>query len=90
MIDTRAKRMSSFHETLPWMTLPDPDGSIDQADRQQNAWRYSGILAEAPEGDGNVLECFLSVAPVFFGRVDASAAIASEIELRPVFYVAFK
>lgn len=31
-----------------WNRLPLADGSITQADRQQTAWAYSGILAAAP------------------------------------------
>jgi hypothetical protein len=31
-----------------WNRLPLADGSITQADRQQTAWAYSGILAQAP------------------------------------------
>jgi hypothetical protein len=38
-IDTENKRRSVVH------ILPIPDADIDQADRQQVAWIYSGILA---------------------------------------------
>jgi hypothetical protein len=38
-IDTENKRRSIAH------ILPIPDGNINQADRQQVAWIYSGILA---------------------------------------------
>jgi hypothetical protein len=38
-IDTENKRRSVAH------ILPIPDADIDQADRQQVAWIYSGILA---------------------------------------------
>jgi hypothetical protein len=37
-IDTENKRRSVVH------VLPVPDSDIDQADRQQVAWIYSGIL----------------------------------------------
>jgi hypothetical protein len=38
-IDTENKRRSIIY------VLPIPDSNIDQADRQQVAWIYSGILA---------------------------------------------
>lgn len=49
-IDTAAKRRSSAAaRRMPWMRrfAPLPDGSISQADRQQGAWVYAGILAAA-------------------------------------------
>lgn len=45
-VDTRNKRGSSACQGLIGLEiLPDPDGNIDQADRQQTAWSYPGILA---------------------------------------------
>lgn len=41
-VDTENKRRSVLHN------LPAPDGTVDQPDRQQVTWNYSGILAEAP------------------------------------------
>lgn len=39
-IDTAAKRVSALRKTLPL-----PDGTIAQGDRQHGTWNYSGILA---------------------------------------------
>ena len=45
-LDTRQKRASSVNFWKPYvLDLPLPDGAIGQADRQQNVWDYSGILA---------------------------------------------
>lgn len=49
-IDTAAKRRSAIAtRRLPWFRRfqPGPDGSMTQGDRQQLAFVYSGILAEA-------------------------------------------
>jgi hypothetical protein len=48
-IDTRSKRSSAVNVGSPWRSLyPAPDGTVAQADRQQIALLYSGILAAAP------------------------------------------
>lgn len=45
-IDTRDKRASAVHVSLPWRgMLPAPDGAINQGDRQHAAFMYRGILA---------------------------------------------
>jgi len=45
-LDTREKRASAINVGLPWRgLLPLPDGTIGQADRQQLATLYAGILA---------------------------------------------
>lgn len=44
-LDTRAKRASAIAFDLPWRIWPNPDGGFDQADRQQIAYKYVGILA---------------------------------------------
>lgn len=50
-IDTRNKRASCIGIDGVYRTVyPDPDGTIDQADRQQSAGKYSGILADPPGG----------------------------------------
>ena len=47
-LDTREKRASGAHVALPWRALlPLPDGALSQADRQQAATMYAGILATA-------------------------------------------
>ncbi len=47
-VDTTNKRYSAMHIGLPWRTsLPIPDGTIDQGDRQQVAWLYRGVLASS-------------------------------------------
>lgn len=49
-IDTRQKRASSIGMARPWMVqLPVPDGTITSAaDRQQVAYRYTGVLSAIP------------------------------------------
>jgi hypothetical protein len=50
-IDTPNKRNSAISAARVWVLGgPLPDAVIDQADRQQIAWCYAGILA-APPGD---------------------------------------
>ena len=45
-MDTRNKRASAISTARSWLPLfPDPDGTLDQGDRQQTAWAYVGILA---------------------------------------------
>jgi hypothetical protein len=44
-VDTRNKRASIIGYALPMGVFPNPDGTIDQADRQQIAFLYPGILA---------------------------------------------
>ena len=47
-IDTRDKRSSAIHVSLPWRgLLPLPDGSLNQGDRQHTAYMYRGILASS-------------------------------------------
>lgn len=50
-IDTAARRRSAIcTRRLPWFRrfLPAPDSTMDQADRQQLAFVYIGIEADAP------------------------------------------
>ena len=55
--DSRAKRASSIGIDLAWLHVyPNPDGTIDVFDRQQTAYKYSGISA----GTGTVV---VSVTP---------------------------
>lgn len=45
-LDTAAKRMSGIGIDLPYLHVyPEPDGAFNQADRQQIAYKYRGILA---------------------------------------------
>lgn len=47
-LDTRAKRASAIGIDSPMLHLwPLADGTIAQGDRQQTAFKYSGILAGA-------------------------------------------
>ena len=49
-LDTREKRASGVHVSLPWRgLLPLPDGTVSQADRQQSATYYAGVLAVEAE-----------------------------------------
>lgn len=52
-LDTRNKRASAIGIDRPSpRVLANPDGSIAQADRQQLAYKYAGILATAGAGGG--------------------------------------
>jgi hypothetical protein len=52
-LDTRNKRGSGIGIDSPMLRVwPNPDGTIGQADRQQTAFKYEGILASAPAGGG--------------------------------------
>ena len=42
--DTRDKRASSIGLDFPWQHVyPNPDGTLNVNDRQQTAYKYSGI-----------------------------------------------
>ncbi len=46
-VDTTNKRYSAIHVGCPWRSsLPIPDGSVDQGDRQHVAGLYRGVLAD--------------------------------------------
>jgi len=48
-VDTRNERAAGINLLLPWSSsLPENDGDVDVADRQQHAWCYPGILAAPP------------------------------------------
>lgn len=48
-IDTLQKRRSSLYSLMPFFTPSvSIDGTMSQADRQELAWAYSGIVAAAP------------------------------------------
>lgn len=48
-LDTRNKRGSAIGIDAPWRQIyPNPDGTIDQQDRQQIAYKYQGISATPP------------------------------------------
>lgn len=50
-LDTRNKRGSALGIDAPWLHIfPNPDGSIDQSDRQHSAYKYAAIAADAPSG----------------------------------------
>ena len=47
-LDSTSKRRSSVQVLLPFASAPpDPDGDLDQGDRQHAAMSYSGVLAGA-------------------------------------------
>ena len=63
-IDTRNERASILNYSLPWGVYPNPDGTLDQADRQQIAALYPGILAQvAALANGFVHSTFTSKTP---------------------------
>lgn len=48
-MDTRNKRASALGVGLAFaLVLPAPDGTVEQADRQQTAYSYAGISADSP------------------------------------------
>lgn len=52
-LDSQQKRASAIGIDFPWQHVyPFPDGTVVQADRQQTAYKYSGILASAVTGGG--------------------------------------
>ena len=55
-VDTRNKRAAAVHFCCPFKPAKiTPDGAISsQADRQQNAYTYPGILASGGGGGFNV------------------------------------
>jgi hypothetical protein len=58
-VDTRDKRFSMLGFANPFrLVLPNPDGTIDQADRQQFAYLYRGFYDGG--GGGPVTAVFLS------------------------------
>jgi len=50
-LDTRNKRAGAVNISSPWRgILPEPDGSVGQADRQTIAFMSASILAQTPGG----------------------------------------
>ncbi len=48
-VDTKQKRASAIGVRWAWLPiLPDADGSVSQADRQDVAFTYTGILSASP------------------------------------------
>lgn len=73
-IDTRDKRASVIGFSRPsGMTLPNPDGGLNQGDRQQVAYSYRGIAAAAPGGAtiaAQLRQNFQMIFSRVFGRVN--------------------
>lgn len=54
MTDTRDKRASAINVACPWRaTLPAPDGTVDDGDRQAAAFLYSGVPAGTAAATGS-------------------------------------
>ena len=72
-IDTRDKRGSAIGLGLV-SVLPLADGSIDQADRQQVAHMYVGVLADAPVivVPGSILVSLITLQPSIDATVKAA------------------
>ena len=67
-IDTRNERASALLFSFPASrVLPDPNGGIDQADRQQVAVSYCGILAS---GGVTFQPCWAMRANILLGGGD--------------------
>lgn len=73
-IDTRDKRASVVSFSRPsGLVMPNPDGGLDQGDRQQTAFTYRGIAAAAPGGTtitAQLRQNFQRVFGRIFGRVN--------------------
>lgn len=72
-IDTRDKRASTLNFNGCVMALPNPDGTIDQGDRQHVSRLYRGIAAAAPGGTtitAQLRQNFQLVFGRIFGRVN--------------------
>ncbi len=90
-VDTRNKRASVIALALPFTILGgNPDGTIDQADRQQTAWVYSGILARAFESvtvdSISVVpsaSATLNVLPAASGAFDIASSVSGEVTIQP-------
>ncbi len=91
-VDTKNKRYSAIHVGCPWRSsLPIPDGTVDQGDRQHVAGFYRGVLAAAAaDADGHLcgtvsaLERLLGEANVrqrMTGTVDVSERLAGEVQV---------
>lgn len=62
-IDTQEKRLSLIGYGLPWrITLPYPDGGLDQGDRQHLLGLYAGILASSLTTGGERVWCAIAGA----------------------------
>jgi hypothetical protein len=71
-LDTANKRGSALSTARGWLPiLPVPDGAIGQADRQQAAWCYAGILAIVGAG----VRAYAST--MFSAVVDSARALSS-------------
>ena len=70
-LDSRAKRRSSTGILQPWrpsLPLPlDSPAVVDQADKQESAWTYSGILAVYTPAEQILVTGTWRVAPVLTG-----------------------
>lgn len=85
MIDTPSKRRSSLAKRrLPWLrrfTLPIPDATVDQGDRQHLVGVYSGVLAgeAVPEVTYSRLTGRLSIAPTLSATLHFTPSLSGEI-----------
>lgn len=68
-VDTAAKRASALA-----MTLPIPDGTIDQGDRQHVLWTYGGVLAALLVTVYPTLHATITLSPWIHGTVDLNGA----------------
>ena len=72
-LDTANKRGSALSTARPWLIgAPFPDGLFDQADRQQIAWAYAGILAGSAGG-------VRAYASTQFSTVSGAATVLSTV-----------
>ena len=77
-LDTVQKRLSVLSIQSPWRRTRAPlaSGGIDQADRQQLALLYSGILAGAP--------AVLVGERVIYGSVIANDIISGDVQANDI------
>ena len=87
-LDSRAKRRSSTGILQPWrpsLPLPlDSPAVVDQADKQESVWTYSGILAVYTPAEQILVTGTWRVAPVLTGTWHDRDVCAATWQVRQV------
>lgn len=83
-MDTRNKRASALGIGLAALVvLPAPDGAISQADRQQTAYSYAGISAQALVAYDVVVLTNVTLSAATLTNVTLSGATLTNVYLEP-------
>lgn len=78
-VDTRNKRASALGVALAvTLTLPAPDGTVGQPDRQHAAYSYAGIEA-AEENIGTVADVEVVATAVTSATVTATSVTSADL-----------